>query len=827
MNSNFNRKSTASPNRLSQLAKGRVLILDGAMGTMLQARGLPPGSCPESWNLSRPQTVQEIHRAYLEAGATVIQTNTFGGNYYKLKEYGLESQVAAINRAAVQLAREAAAGRALVALSMGPTGLLGKPFGPATFDDFYRAFAEQAEAAAEAGADLISIETMSDLMEIRAAVIAVRQHTRLPLLAQMTFEAGGRTLMGTDAATAAVVLDALEVDAIGANCSGGPAELLTVIQQMAEVTPCPLVVQPNAGLPQLVNGQTVFAQTPEVFASYAPRLVEAGAWVVGGCCGTTPEHIRAIAAALRDCSPAERPVERRSALASRSRLVFISEREGFNFIGERINPTARRKLAADIREGSYELVLEEARGQAEAGAPILDLNLGVPGIDEAAAMSEAVARVQAAVDLPLSIDSASPAAIEAGLKAFVGKPLINSVNGKAESLRSVLPLAKKYGAAVLGLTLDEAGIPENAEGRLQIARKIVDAALSQGIRREDLYIDCLVQTASAQQAQVKETLRAIGLVKRELGVKTVLGVSNVSHGLPAREILNSTFLALALAQGLDLAIINPYDQRMRDTLAASAVLLNRDAYCQSYIARYQSTPLEGSSPPAPAEPPPGLPPAAATMARIQQAVIRGEREQIEFLVTSALEEGAAPLDLVNQALIPAIDEVGRRYENQTYFLPQLILGAETMKLGFATLRPRLEAKHQAPLDKIVLATVQGDIHDIGKNIVAVLLENYGFQVIDLGKDVPAAAIIEAAEREKAELIGLSALMTTTMPRMAEVIAEVKRRQLKVKVIIGGAVVTPEYAQKIGADSWATDARDGVKKAQQLLAQSRGHQKDDQ
>lgn len=808
-----------STSKLQQWANERVLILDGGFGTMLQARGLKPGTCPESWNLTHPDEVREIHRAYVEAGSNIIHTNTFGANFFKLREYGLENRVREINQAAIRIAREAADGRALVAADLGPTGLLGQPFGPADFDDFYRAFAEQAQAAQEAGADLISLETFSDLMEIRAAVIAAKEHTRLPVIAEMTFEPTGRTLMGTDAAIAAVVLDSLGVDAVGANCSGGPAELLEVIRRMAEVTPLPLVVQPNAGLPQLLDGQTVFSQTAEVFAAFAPRMVEAGAWIVGGCCGTGPEHIRAIAEALRDMAPAKRPGRRKSSLASRSNLVLIDESERLGFIGERINPTARKKLAEDIREGKFNMVMEEARGQVEAGAPILDVNVGVPGIDEAAAMSQAVFRIQSAVDVPVSIDSASPAALEAGLKACVGKPLINSANGKDESLKAVLPLAKKYGAAVLGLTLDDGGIPETAEGRLRVARKIVEAALSSGIRIEDIYIDCLVQTASAQQEQAVETLKAIGLVKRELRVRTVLGVSNVSHGLPAREVLNSTFLAMALAQGLDLAIINPYDGRMREALAASEVLLGRDLYCREYISRFQSA---GTVPPAAAKPGAAKAETAAPAPetnikeRIQQAIVRGEREQVQPLVNQALECGIPPLDLVNQSLIPGIEEVGRRYEKQEYFLPQLILGAETMKQGFEAIRPHLEGGQKARVGRIVMATVQGDIHDIGKNIAAVLLENYGFEVIDLGKDVPTAAIIEAAEKEQAELIGLSALMTTTMPRMAEVIAEVKQRNLAARVIIGGAVVTPDYAQKIGADAWATDARDGVKKALDLL-----------
>lgn len=830
---------------LQRWVSNQVLILDGAMGTMLQSKGLMPGECPEWWNLKMPQAVEEVHRAYVEAGAHIIQTNTFGANRYKLKEFGLEEKVKEINQAAVKIAQRAAAGRVRVAVSMGPTGLLPHPWGPATFDDFYQAFKEQAMAAAEAGADLISIETMSDLLEIKAAVIAVKENTSLPVLAQMNFQPDGRTLMGTDARTAAVVLDALDVDALGANCSGGPAELLRVLQEMAVVTDCPLVVQPNAGLPQLIEGRAVYTQTPEQMAEYALAMVEAGAWVVGGCCGTTPEHIRWLARVLRGKTPRRQEgFVRPAALASRSRLVLLDDRGPLVFIGERINPTARKKLAADIREGRMEMVVEEARTQVEAGAPLLDVNMGVPGIDEAEAMRQAVMQIQTAVDVPLSIDSANPEAIEAALKVFAGKALINSVNGKKESLESILPLAKKYGAAVLGLALDAGGLPATAERRLEIARAILEAALEYGLRREDLYIDCLVQTVSAQQEQALQTLEGVRRVKSELGLRTILGVSNVSHGLPAREVLNATFLAMAYSHGLDMAILNPFDQRMRETLAATAVLLNRDPYCQEYVSRFQNYKAAAAvAPPAavgPAGPElagaAGEPVAAGESAvatekegaapavkkaetlknRIQQAVIRGERERIEPLLEEALREGVEALELVNEALIPGIEEVGRRYEEKVYFLPQLILSAETMKTGFSFLRPRLSAGEVQPVATIVMATVEGDIHDIGKNIVAVLMENYGFRVVDLGKDVPAEEILQAAVAEKADLIGLSALMTTTMPRMAEVISEVKKRSLPVKVIIGGAVVTGEYARKIGADAWATDAREGVLKALELV-----------
>ncbi|NPV26507.1 MAG: dihydropteroate synthase [Firmicutes bacterium] len=793
------------------LLKEKILVLDGAMGTMLQSCGLKPGECPERWNIDHPEVVQRIHRLYVAAGADIIQTNTFGGNRFKLREFGLGNQVAEINKAAVRLAKQAAGDRALVAVSIGPTGQLIEPFGETTFDEVYAAFREQVTAAVQAGADLISLETMSDLQEIRAAMLAARDSGPVPVICQMTFEGGQRTMLGTDPVTAAVVLTTLGASAVGANCSGGPAELLKVITAMAMVTDLPLVVQPNAGLPVLIDGQTVYPESPATMAEYAVKLVDAGANIVGGCCGTNPDHIRAISQAVRGRRPVKRVVPPVSALTGRSQTLFIQEQGRPIFIGERINPTARKKLAEDIRAGRMLHVVEEAQAQVAAGAPMLDVNVGVPGVDEVAAMRKAVLQIQSTVDVPLALDSTNPEAIEAGLKVFAGKPLINSVNGEAKSLQAILPLARRYGAAVLGLTLDSHGIPSTAEGRLAIARRIVDAALAYGIRREDIYIDCLVQTVSAQQAEVMETLRAIQLVKRELGVKTILGVSNVSHGLPRREVLNSTFLAMACGFGLDLPIMNPFDQRMREGLWAVAVLTGRDPYARGYIDEFR--PALNEAPITTSE---AAKPSSDRQQRIYQAVLNGEKASIAALVKAALEEGVDPLVLVNQTLIPAIEEVGERYDKKIFFLPQLMLAGETMKAAFEVVKPRLATEQAQNLGTIVLATVQGDIHDIGKNIVAVMLENYGWRVVDLGRDVPTATIVEAAVREQATIVGLSALMTTTMPRMAEVITAMRARGVKTKVMVGGAVVTADYAAKIGADGYAADARAAVLKAKELL-----------
>lgn len=815
----------------------RILILDGAMGTMLQQNGLMPGECPELFGMEHPEVLEDIHRQYVEAGSDIIQTNTFGGNRFKLSEYGLAERVREINAEAVRIARRAVGSQGWVAVSIGPTGQLLKPMGQVDFDDLYLAFKEQISAAAEAGADIISIETMTDIGELRAAVIAAHDSCQLPILAHLTFEEGGRTMMGTDPVTAAVILEALSPLAIGANCSGGAAELCPLIEQMGQYTNYYLSVEPNAGLPRLVDGKTVFPDSPDFMAEWALRLREAGANIIGGCCGSTPQHIKAIAQMLKGLPPVKRQVKNHRALASRTSSIFIDQ-GNLKYIGERINPTARKKLAAEIKAGQMGMVLEEARKQVAAGAPVLDVNMGVPGIDEPAAMQQAVEMLQSTVTVPLSLDTTNPAALEAGLKGFVGRALINSTTGETKALDTILPLAKKYGAAVLGLCLDENGIPNDTEGRMQVARKIYQRARHYGLRDVDIYLDGLVKTASAEQDQVMETLKTITAIKAELGVGTVLGVSNVSHGLPAREILNSAYLAMAWSSGLDLPIMNPFDERMQEVTRAAGVLLNRDAYAAGYIDCYRDglkltekavsrSPIcqhcnipdlvAGSPVKAPAAKPAlAEKPETAEISGVYQAVVTGDQNKVTELLDQELNKGTSAIDLVNRHLIPAIEEVGRRYDRKEYFLPQLMRSAETMKTAFNHLRPRLAEGGQTYIGTVILATVQGDIHDIGKNIVAVMMENYGFRVIDLGKDVPAAAIVETARKEKADIIGLSALMTTTMPRMAEIIALVREQDLRVKIMVGGAVLTDEYAAEIGADAYSRDARDAAVKARNLM-----------
>ncbi len=809
--------------------RDHVVVFDGAMGTQLQAAGLPPGAAPESWNLARPDQIVAIHRAYLEAGAEAVETNSFGANEVKLAEYGLAHEAEEINVAAARLARRAVeeayrSGRGapaglpgLVAGSIGPTGKFVEPLGDLEFERAIAIFGRQAAALERGGADVMIIETMADLGELKAAVIGVQTQTRLPVIAQMTFNADGRTFTGTDPATAMAVLQGLGVQVIGANCSGGPAELLPVLERMAALGGTPLSLQPNAGLPRLTRDGTVYPLDPAEFAAFGPGMVKAGASLVGGCCGTTPAHIRALAAAARELKPPQPAGGPLFALAGRTLAVFFREENLPVLVGERINPTARRKLADDIRGDRFELVRSEASAQARAGAHVLDLNVGVPGIDEAAAMARAVAAVQATVDLPLSLDSPNPPALEAGLRRFIGKPLLNSVTGEKARLEAVLPLAKRYGAGVIALTLDDQGIPLTAEARLAVAEKILDRALALGIPRHNIIVDCLVLTVAAQPREAMETPRTVRLVKEKLGLPTILGVSNVSYGLPRRELLNSAYLAANLAHGLDAAIVNPRDQRVWEAVRAMRLLQHRDRNAAEYISF--ATSLAGVD----ETPPKGAPPAAGheIPEALRQALREGNRESILTLLEHALRSGWGAMQILNEVLIPTLEALGDDFGAGKVFLPQLMLAAEAMKAAFGRLRPELGQAASRRRGTVVLATVEGDIHDIGKNIVGVLLENYGFRVVDLGKGVPASRIVEAARAEGADIVGLSALMTTTMPQMRRVLEAARQAALPSRIIIGGAVTTPQYAREIGAHGHGKDARAAVELCRELTSQRGG------
>ena len=793
-------------NFFAELAGSRMLFFDGGMGTLLQYAGLKPGELPESWNISHPDTVLSIHQQYLAAGADFITTNTFGANALKL--HGSPYTARQLTEAGVQLARQAVAqsGRkAFVALDIGPTGKLLKPLGDLDFEAAVDAYKEMVMAGVQAGADCCIIETMSDTSEMKAAVLAVKESCSLPVFVTMVFDERGRLLTGADIPAAVALLEGLGVDAIGLNCGFGPEQMLPLVDTLQSCCSTPILVSPNAGLPVVVNGQTMYNVAPDKFAAVMAQIAEKGVWMVGGCCGTTPAHIAAEVEACRNIIPRPLPEYHRTVVSSGSCAVVLGENPVV--IGERINPTGKKRFKQALREGDIDYILNEGVHQQDCGADILDVNVGLPEINEAEMMQRVVSELQGIIDLPLQIDTTSMQAMEAALRIYNGKPMINSVNGKQEVMREVFPLAKKYGGVVVALTIDEAGIPETAEGRLAIAEKIVRTAEQEyGISRENLIVDALTMTVSSSPDAAEVTLKALSLIKQKLGVKTILGVSNVSFGLPRREIINSAFFLLALQAGLDAAIINPASEPMMQSLFSYRVLAQKDAQCSQFIERYSQT----TSAPAATV-------AAASGMTLEDAVRRGLKEETVQQTRAALET-AQPLDIINDRLIPALDLVGKGFEKGTIFLPQLLMSAEAAGAAFDLLKEVMAASgtEQQKRGKVVIATVKGDIHDIGKNIVRVLLDNYGFEVIDLGKDVPPEKIVDTVVRENVRLVGLSALMTTTVPSMEETIRQL-RAVTDCKVMVGGAVLTQEYADQIGADYYAPDAMSSVHYALQILS----------
>ena len=774
----------------------QFLVLDGGMGTMLQARGLQLGGVPELWNLEKPEDITAIHRAYVEAGSDVVYANTFGANRLKMARTG--HTVQELIPAAIRNARNS--GAKYVALDIGPIGHMLEPTGTLSFEEAFDIFREEIEAGKDA--DLIVFETMSDLLEVRAGLLAAREYGEdKPVFVTMSFEENGRTFTGCAISSMALTLEGLGADAIGVNCSLGPEELVPIVEELCKWTNLPVIVKPNAGLPDPVTNTYNF--TPEKFGVCMRKFAELGAVILGGCCGTTPAHIAAVSEMLKTQKPVERHPVIPAAVCSANQTVIIDQPR---IIGERINPTGKKRFKQALIEHDIDYILGQAIQQIDAGADILDVNVGLPDIDETEMMVSAVKAIQGITDTPLQLDTTDAKALEAGLRIYNGKPIVNSVNGEEESMQKVLPLVKKYGAAVVGLTLDKNGIPKTAEGRFEIARRILDRALSLGIRREDVFIDCLTLTASAEQAGVMETLKAVSRVKNELGLRTVLGVSNISFGLPSRELVTRNFLTMALYAGLDLPIINPNTESMTAAVRTYKLLANIDKNAVDFIAHYGAEP----------SPAPAAKPAASGMS-LGAAIAAGLKSEAASLTKTMLAD-TDPMVIVNEHLIPALDAAGAEFEQGKIFLPQLISAASAAQGAFEEIKTHLSEHSDGTVNRgtIVLATVKGDIHDIGKNIVKILLENYGYQVIDLGKDVPYEDVVKATEQYHAPLVGLSALMTTTLPSMEGTIRLLREHCPWCQTVVGGAVLTPDYAEKIGADFYAKDAKETVDIAKRVF-----------
>lgn len=778
-----------------QLLEKDFIFLDGAMGTMLQASGLEVGGIPELLNLKNPELIESIHRKYVEAGSDIVYANTFGANSYKLHGENVEEIISS----AIKNAKKACGDNALVALDIGPIGQLLEPSGTLKFEDAYEIFRQQIIAGKDA--DLIVFETMTDLYELKAAVLAAKENSELPILCTMTFEENLRTFTGCSISSMALTISGLGVDAIGINCSLGPKQLVPLCDELLKWTDLPVILKPNAGLPDPVTNE--YNVSPQEFAKEIRLAAEHGVKFFGGCCGTNPDYIKAVKEELENVTPNRIPSVKQAAVCSPSTTVVVNQPR---IIGERINPTGKKLFKEALKNNDMGYILNQAIEQVKAGADILDVNVGLPEIDEKEMMIRTVKELQSITDTPLQIDSTIPEVLEAALRVYNGKPIVNSVNGEEKSLESVLPLVKKYGAAVVGLTLDQNGIPSKAEDRFAIARKILDKALEYGIPKEDVYIDCLTLTASAEQEAVMETLKALKRVKEELGLKTVLGVSNISFGLPNRPMINQNFLTMAMTYGLDLPIINPNIDAMTGAVRAFKLLTNIDKNSTEFIAAYND---------------------AASKPQAQTTT--GNEVSLGYAIENGLKEASAEatakmlettdsMDIVNETLIPALDRAGEQFEKGKIFLPQLILTANAAQAAFAVIREKMINSDSQPISKgkVILATVKGDIHDIGKNIVKVLLENYGYDVIDLGKDVPCEKVVEEAIKHNVKLVGLSALMTTTLGAMEQTIKLLQENNVPCKTVVGGAVLTPEYAKQIKADFYAKDAKETVDIAKQVI-----------
>ena len=798
-----------------------LLFFDGGMGTLLQEKGLAPGELPETWNISRPEVIKEIHKRYIEAGSDIVLTNTFGANALKFHAEGCSLED--IVKTAVDLAKKAAdeadtissghygiSGRkrtVYTALDIGPTGKLLKPMGDLDFETAYEAFREVMVWGEEAGADLIHIETMSDTYELKAAVLAAKENTSLPVFATAIFDERRKLLTGADVPSVIALLEGLRVDALGINCGMGPEQMLPVVEEYIKYSSLPVIVKPNAGLPKQRDGHTYYDVSPGEFAGYMGKIVSMGACVIGGCCGTTPDHIQAMTNFCRrlDIIP---PSEKNDTIVSSyGQSVFLGK--GSKIIGERINPTGKKKFKQALKDHDLEYILREGIAQQDNGAHILDVNVGLPDIDEISMMKETVQALQSVVNLPLQIDTVDAAAMEAALRIYNGKAMVNSVSGKQESMDKVFPLIRKYGGVVIGLTLDEAGIPGDAEGRVRIAERIISEAAKYGIKKKDIVIDALAMTISSEPDGAKVTLETLRRLRDDLNVNTVLGVSNISFGLPARPVVNAAFYTMAMMNGLSAGIINPSSEDMMKAWYAYHALMGLDANCESYIDHYSNVQTANAAPSENGR---------KTAVSLRESIEKGLKEDAA-LITAELSETQEPLGIINTELIPALNHVGDGFEAGTLFLPQLLMSAEAAKSAFAILKDKMDksGEVQEKIGTIILATVKGDIHDIGKNIVKVLLENYSFDVIDLGKDVAPEQIVDMVLDKNVKLVGLSALMTTTVVSMEETIRMLREQAPQCKVMVGGAVLNQEYADMIGADFYGKDAMQSVRYAQELFA----------
>ena len=793
----------------SLLLRGPV-YLDGATGTNLMKAGMPVGACPEQWILEHKEVMLELQRSYVAAGADIVYAPTFGANRIKLAEYGLESEIQKMNHELVAISKEAVGRNGYVAGNLTMTGQQLYPMGTMTFEELVDVYKEQVTYLEEAGVDLFVVETMMSLQETRACLIAVKEVSQLPVMVTMSYNEDGRTLYGTDPATAMVVLQSLGADAVGVNCSAGPEEMIPLVKAMKEYANVPIIAKPNAGIPVLQDGKTMYPMEPEEFAGYGKLLIEAGAGILGGCCGTTPLHIQKLKEQTKDLSAPEVNKEKKRLLTSERKTVEIKLDGPFMVVGERINPTGKKKLQEELKEGKLDLVLQMAEEQEENGADILDINMGMNGIDEKEMMLNVITEVSNAVNLPLCIDSSHVDIIEAALRIYPGRALINSISLEKGKVEQLIPIAKKYGAMFVLLPLSDQGLPKDLEEKKRIIHTIMDAALQAGMNKEDIVVDGLVATVGANKTAALECFETIAYCKDTLGLATICGLSNISFGLPQRPYINTAFLTMAISKGLTMAIANPSQELLMNIAFASDLLLNKEGADLRYINKANATSSEEKKIVETAS-------KSVETREVFEAVVKGNKKNILDLVENELKKQKQPDSIMNEELIPAINYVGELFNQQKYFLPQLIASAETMKKAIEYLEPLLQnnedVKEKAT---VVIATVEGDIHDIGKNLVALMLKNYGYKVIDLGKDVSKEEIIQAAKEQQASVIGLSALMTTTMMRMKEVVEYAKQENIDAKIMIGGAVITQSFAEEIGADGYSKDAQEAVEVVQKLL-----------